>query len=56
MMGLVFLSQVSIGPHVVEWATILVITGVGMGIAVQYPFIAMNAVLEGADRFTGHSE
>jgi hypothetical protein len=56
MIGLMYLIRVSIGPHIVEWVTVLVITGVGMGIAIQYPFVAMYTVLEGDDRFTGISE
>jgi hypothetical protein len=56
MVGLMYLIRVSIGPHIVEWVTVLVITGVGMGIAIQYPFVAIYTILEGDDRFTGISE
>jgi hypothetical protein len=55
MMGLLFLSRISTGSHTVEWVSVLVITGMGIGVALQYPFVAMESVLSGADRLTGYS-
>ncbi|KAI0594167.1 major facilitator superfamily domain-containing protein [Biscogniauxia sp. FL1348] len=49
------LTTVDLSTPTVEWAAYLVITGLGLGIAAQIPYTALQAVLEPEDVATGNA-
>lgn len=53
--GAGLLTTVTVFTPTVNWAAYLVITGLGMGMAMQLPYTALQAVLDPADVATGNA-
>lgn len=45
IVGSGLLTQIALGTPTVQWATYLVLTGIGIGIGVNLPFTAVQVVL-----------
>lgn len=45
IVGSGLLTQIALGTPTVQWAAYLVITGIGIGLGINLPFTALQAVL-----------